>query len=1000
MCINYYNYEKTGCITTIPSDHYNNNPEARTIEKCPTKCSTCSYESIVTNNNLCISCNIGGGYYPKEDDPNNINSFYECYQEPQTYYYLRDNIFKPCHSSCKTCSGEGDDENNNCLSCKVEDNEVLNGNCICTPYYNYEKTGCIETIPSGFYNDDTTTRTINKCPSKCSTCSYDSIVTNGDLCVSCNIEGGYYPKEDDPHNGNPYYECYSEDEIGYYLDKINNILKPCYSKCEACSNAGNDKNNNCISCKESGYEAVNGNCMCTHYYNYEKTGCIDTIPDGYYNDIISARTIEKCPNKCATCSLDSITNYNLCVLCDFDKGYYPKLNDPNNIDPFYECYQEDQKGFYLDRENNIFKPCYSKCKKCSGDGDDEHHNCLECIDDDGNNYNLTDGNCIDENEGFKYSYEVNSVSEAIKNDKQHTFIDMSDETISNLKSILSLGSGSKIYVRIVENDTSNLATADYTYEYILENGTKIDIDDIEEDIYIDVYVPLKDLDAANFELAKKYAEQGYDIYNLHNKLYTDFCTPVSLDGNDVPLAERKKEIYPNNITLCKDNCVYKGINLDERRVICQCNIHYNRTNLKDIKQEDETFVTYAIDYINYRLFLCYKLFFSAYYISHTFAFVILMIIFSVVMIMNFVYLCYSLDRIKNFLIRQMPSYNQFYKEINAESNKVNGNMNIIANPLKKELEKNKDKRRSTIKNKRHKSEKILLFNLPGDKYDSVNNKSEETYKVDVRNPKKEKTEKIEKRERKKRNSRKITMEKTNTTLREKAPIKDENEKKEEEDINELPYDKAVELDKRNVIHIYLSFLIQKLDFIYIFCNKSRVKIIIFIEYITSLLINFFLNALLYSDDIVSHKYHNNGKLDFAVSLVLSIVSNLVTSIICHYLNYSKGVDEKLDLILEVKNNMYYFKNIKRIYVYLRTKFICFFVLQLIAFSVCIYYIEIFCVKYYCSQISLLINYCYSFTESIITSLVITFIILVTRKIGLSCQNKDLYNTSKFIDNKT
>ena len=60
----------------------------------------------------------------------------------------------------------------------------------------------------------------------------------------------------------------------------------------------------------------------------------------------------------------------------------------------------------------------------------------------------------------------------------------------------------------------------------------------------------------------------------------------------------------------------------------------------------------------------------------------------------------------------------------------------------------------------------------------MNNKSEETYKVDVRNPKKEKTEKIEKRERKKRNSRKITIEKTNTTLREKAPIKDENEREE------------------------------------------------------------------------------------------------------------------------------------------------------------------------------------------------------------------------------
>ena len=241
-------------------------------------------------------------------------------------------------------------------------------------------------------------------------------------------------------------------------------------------------------------------------------------------------------------------------------------------------------------------------------------------------------------------------------------------------------------------------------------------------------------------------------------------------------------------------------------------------------------------------------------------------------------------------------------------------------------------------------------------------------------------------------------EKTNTTLKDKAPIKKEIEK--EEDINELPYDKAIKYDKRNALHIYYSFIVQKFDFTYIFCNKSRVKIIIFIEFIVSLLMNFFLNALLYSDDIVSHKYHNNGKLDFAVSFVLSIVSNLVTSIICLYMNYSKGTDEKLDLILEVKNNMYYYKNIKRIYVYLRNKFICFFVLQIIVFSVCIYYIEIFCVKYYCSQISLLINYCYSFTESIITSFAITFIILVTRKIGLSCHNKKLYNTSKFIDNKT
>ena len=241
-------------------------------------------------------------------------------------------------------------------------------------------------------------------------------------------------------------------------------------------------------------------------------------------------------------------------------------------------------------------------------------------------------------------------------------------------------------------------------------------------------------------------------------------------------------------------------------------------------------------------------------------------------------------------------------------------------------------------------------------------------------------------------------EKTNTTLKDKAPIKKEIEK--EEDINELPYDKAIKYDKRNALHIYYSFIVQKLDFTYIFCNKSRVKIIIFIEFIVSLLMNFFLNALLYSDDIVSHKYHNNGKLDFAVSFVLSIISNIVTSILCYYLNYTRGLDERIDLILEVKNNMHYFKNIKKFYIYLKRKFVCFCISQAIVFAVCIYYIEIFCVKYYCSQMSLLANFGYSFTETIITSFVITFLIIFTRKIGLVCRSKELYNTSKYINNKS
>ena len=56
------------------------------------------------------------------------------------------------------------------------------------------------------------------------------------------------------------------------------------------------------------------------------------IEDGYYNDDITAKTIDKCPDKCKTCSYASvITNHNLCLSCNTDDGYYPIIDDPSNI---------------------------------------------------------------------------------------------------------------------------------------------------------------------------------------------------------------------------------------------------------------------------------------------------------------------------------------------------------------------------------------------------------------------------------------------------------------------------------------------------------------------------------------------------------------------------------------------------------------------------------------------------------------------------------------------
>ena len=103
--------------------------------------------------------------------------------------------------------------------------------------------------------------------------------------------------------------------------------------------------------------------------------------------------------------------------------------------------------------------------------------------------------------------------------------------------------------------------------------------------------------------------------------------------------------------------------------------------------------------------------------------------------------------------------------------------------------------------------------------------------------------------------------------------------------------------------------------------------------------------------------------------------------------------------MEIKKELYYLKNIKSFFIYLKLKFVLFFICEIIIISGCFYYIVIFFIVYSCSKVSLTTNYLSSLLEGIISSLAISIIILVIRKIGLSCSNKIMYNTSKYINNK-
>ena len=217
----------------------------------------------------------------------------------------------------------------------------------------------------------------------------------------------------------------------------------------------------------------------------------------------------------------------------------------------------------------------------------------------------------------------------------------------------------------------------------------------------------------------------------------------------------------------------------------------------------------------------------------------------------------------------------------------------------------------------------------------------------------------------------------------------------EEDINELPYAIAIIKDKRNIFQMFYSIIIKKLEIINLLMGNEKFKIILANEYILSLLINFFFNTLLYSDEVISNKYHNNGELDLIVTLTLTILSNIITSIICYFIKYSRGKEERLEEIMKLKNEIYYIYNIGKFIKYLKLNFFIYLFGHIIIISCCFYYVITFCVVYKYSKYSLLFNYLTSLGEGLIVSIGITIIILITRIIGLKCRNKRLYNTSKY-----
>ena len=173
--------------------------------------------------------------------------------------------------------------------------------------------------------------------------------------------------------------------------------------------------------------------------------------------------------------------------------------------------------------------------------------------------------------------------------------------------------------------------------------------------------------------------------------------------------------------------------------------------------------------------------------------------------------------------------------------------------------------------------------------------------------------------------------------------------------------------------------------IFYFREKFQLVTLLLSLFFFGLILDFTINAFMYTDDIASESFNNGGGLDMQTSLALSLLSNLICYIIIRILNK------------EVKKEEKYNKYARLMFCIINQRVIFYFIIQFIIMFSCFYYLFIFCCIYKNNQINLIKNYFLGVAENIIIPLFLSIIIATLRYFSFKYRWKSFYYAANFID---
>lgn len=588
--------------------------------------STCNKYKIASTGECVEECPLSSPYYLYEfNEDSQLNE--KKYLDPPKYLF--NNM---CYEQCPENSLPNED-NNNC-ECEnyyyIDNNGIINclsgENCPGEyPYLNQDTKECFNSLDNCdyFFGDIC----YNNCPSdKMQLSSQNENIKNyfkeklslsntllNKMCI-CDIINGVWSNINLNEEQEYFQECLSSCPSGYDPEEITN-------HCIRQNSPDSTISNNIFSTNKE--ENINTNT----YKNIFSTNKEENINTNTY--------IKTTNNEIKPTSTQSINDDGDTIINSTEEPSHTQLitdeikiippEEPNPLCPNKnkfegKCYPHCPEGTCLTKDD----PGLNLCIRITPNTQVFNGICFENFSEITQNIkSLSEsGEIISTNSGIIiHAYSSNPKEEKNKEKNANYSLVYLHDCEYKIKSYYNISNDTKLYILGIDSPNKDIKSSVNVYNFgiYLEDGTLLPHSEICKNTKIEISSPISNTDLIKLEEAIYFSNLGYDIYDENSLFYNDICSAASINGNDIILSDRKKDFFPEGVSLCNDSCTYSQVDLETKRFSCSCDLNYNfsekiindkNNNNGNNNEDDASYMEYFLSLINYKIIKCYKLFFE------------------------------------------------------------------------------------------------------------------------------------------------------------------------------------------------------------------------------------------------------------------------------------------------------------------------------------------------------------------------------------------------------